>query len=102
MRTISICYVGIFIATVNCSIGWFIAAENNELLKQMPVVLQWFHNTIGVLSYAIIVYLPIMAGSDLLSTFLIQTLARYFLAWSQRLKDVSDQGSDAGFQNMLM
>ena len=80
-----ICYIVILISVTICSVGWFLASASNELVSQMPSSAILIHNTFGVFSYMTFPYLPIVAGSELVSTFLINCLARYFEAWSSCL-----------------
>jgi hypothetical protein len=80
-------YALIIISTIVSSIGWFIATESNELLALMPTWVIWIHHTIGVLSYAVFSFLPIMAGSELIMGYMITCLALYFESWSKWFKD---------------
>lgn len=92
----------ISISSVSTTIGWFLATESNDLLALIPVPIIWIHHTLGVLSFVLFSHLPVMVASDLLSTFLINSLANHFRTWSEMLQmEASDEDYDDGVRIRL-
>jgi hypothetical protein len=61
-------------------------------VKTLSVASVWIHNTFGVFAYAFFAYLPVMAGTNLLSAFLINCVTRYFQSWSEWFKNIEENG----------
>ena len=82
------CYASILLSATVCSIGWFMASGTNELVSKMPPAAVWIHNIFGVFFYMSFPFMPIVAGSELVSSFMVNSLARYFEAWAVCLRKI--------------
>jgi len=91
------CYATMMLSVTVCSVGWFMASGTNEILVQMPPAAIWIHNTFGVFSYMTFPFMPIVAGSELVSTYLINCLARYFEAWAAGLTRICSDEKNEGY-----
>ena len=86
IRTLKLCYIGILVAYVISSIGWFLAAEGTRI-KQIPVVGQLIHHTVGVFFHSSLMFIPVNAASDLFSGFIVNLTASLFDRWSSLFRE---------------
>ena len=82
------CYFGILLAYLTSMVGWFFAAAGTRI-REVPVVGQLIHHIVGAFFYASLMFTPVNAASDLLSSFTVNFVSSHFRQWASRFRETA-------------